>query len=230
MLEVCNISKAFKRTLSPSREIVLDHVSLNIAKGEFVGITGKSGTGKSTLARIICGSLAPDSGEILLNGQLLVSPVSGFNKTLRRTVQLIPQQPFLALDPRQKIGQALAEPILAHKLAENPQHAEEKVKELLSKVWLHHGIVNRYPSQISGGQAQRVVIARALSLNPCLLVADEATSMLDTSSQAQIVQILRKLRQENGTSVLLISHDLPLVEALCNRVYHLKQSILTQEN
>lgn len=228
MLEVQNIAKQYSRGPFGGKEMVLGGVSFNVDRGEIASITGRSGVGKSTIARIVCGTLPPDSGKILFRGDTLVSSDVPFNKKYRTDIQLIPQQPGLALDPRQRIGDAVCEPMLACGLVRNKVEAMEKCDYLLDRVWLHREIKMRYPSQISSGQAQRAVIARALALGPKLLVADEATSMLDISSQAQIIRILLRLQREEGMSILLISHDMDLVNAVSDKIYQLENAKITK--
>lgn len=221
MLEVEQISKRFVPTAHTQMQEVLAEVSFAVGCGEIVSITGKSGEGKSTIARVICGLLRPDTGTVRYQGETLVSNTQRFNPAFRRDIQLIPQQPMLALDPRQRIGDAVVEPMLAHRLVKTREEAAHRAAALLAQVWLHKDIAQRYPAQISGGQAQRVVIARALGLDPKLLIADESTSMLDISAQAQVVQIFRSLCEQRQMSILLISHDMPLVKALSHHVYEL---------
>jgi ABC-type glutathione transport system ATPase component len=202
-------------------------LSFSIGDGEIVGLTGKSGAGKSTIARLLCGTLTADSGAVRFDGEVLIGPGQRYCHRIGRRIQLIPQQPFAALDPRQRLGDALTEPILCHKLAKNRREAEERAGELLKQVWLDQDILGRLPSQVSGGQAQRIVIARTLAVQPRLLIADEATSMLDVSAQAQIFGIFRRLA-EQGISLLLISHDPALMWAAAKRRYHLAEGRLEE--
>lgn len=213
MLEVQGLSKSY------CGEVVLREVSFSVGCGEFVSITGASGSGKSTIARILCGTVKPDSGAIQFHGAPLI--YSAGAEHLRRRIQLIPQQPFSALDPRQRIGEAIAEPLLYYKIAANKAAAREMVLALLARVSLPSELFARRPGELSGGQAQRVLIARSLTVSPSLLIADEATSMLDVTSQAQIVRLFRQLLEEDGVSILLISHDAPLVASVSQRIYHL---------
>ncbi|MBC3887879.1 ATP-binding cassette domain-containing protein [Acetobacterium paludosum] len=230
MLKVENISKDFKVGFRKKTEKILDDISFYIKPKEVVSITGNSGSGKSTIARIISGTIKPDQGNIFYRGNLLISPNQSFSTEYRKDIQLIPQQPFLSLDPKQKVGDAIAETILAHGLSPSKKEAAQQVNALLEQVWLPCQLANRYPSQISGGQAQRIVIAKALALNPKLLIADESTSMLDILAQAQIIQILLNLMTKYGLSILFISHDKPLVQAFSNRIYHLSEGKLILQN
>jgi ABC-type glutathione transport system ATPase component len=228
MLEARELSKSFRH--SRRRETPVAGVSFTLGDGEIVGLTGKSGAGKSTIARLLCGTLSADSGSVRFDGEVLIEPGRRYHHGIGRRIQLIPQQPFAALDPRQRLGDALTEPLLCHKLAKNRRAAEERVRELLKQVWLEEDILMRLPSQVSGGQAQRIVIARALAVQPRLLIADEATSMLDVSAQAQIIGIFRRLAAEQGISLLLISHDPALMGAAAGRRYHLAEGRLEEIN
>ncbi|NLL89624.1 MAG: ABC transporter ATP-binding protein [Dehalococcoidales bacterium] len=230
MLEAVNISKSFKKMDKKGTQKVLDNVTFNIRENETVSIMGKSGEGKSTIARILCGTIKPDSGRIQYNGEALFDNQGNYDRRLHTRIQLIPQQPFSALDPKQRVGDAIAEPLLYHRLAKDKTDAACQVKKLLEQVWLEDEIARRFPSQISGGQAQRITIARALALKPGLLIADESTSMLDVSAQAQIINIFKDLLKCKQLSILLISHDKALVEVFSNRVYHLSQGSLQEIN
>jgi len=228
MLEAVNISKSFKKMDKKGNQRVLDNIGFKILENEAVSIMGKSGEGKSTIARILCGTIKPDSGRLEINGEALFDRKKNYNSRLHTCIQLIPQQPFSALDPRQRVGDAIAEPLLYYKLAKDKADAAEQVDKLLEQVWLEHEIKKRFPSQISGGQAQRIAIARALALKPGLLIADEATSMLDVSAQAQVIAIFRDLLKRKQISILLISHDKALVEVFSHRVYRLSQGIIQE--
>jgi len=225
MLEVKNVTKTFVRPGSRTLERPLDSVSFTVGEGEIVGLTGKSGEGKSTIARLLCGTLKPDAGNAIFGGEPLFDE-AGYNRSIGLSIQLIPQQPFSALDPKQRLGDAVAEPMLCHKLVRSKQEAFDEVKRLFVDVMLGEELLNRMPSQVSGGQAQRVSIARILAVKPKLLIADEATSMLDMFSQAQIIGILRSLVKTKGISIILISHDPELVAAVCDRQYKLSQGKL----
>ena len=200
---------------------VLENVSFTVNKGEFVSIIGPSGEGKSTIARILCGTVKADSGSVRYKGQIL--SFDKHDSDIRRTIQLIPQQPFASLDPMQTIGKAISEQLLFHKLCRDRDEAKKRACELLEQVLLPAVLYDRRPGELSGGQAQRVLIARSLTVSPSLLIADEATSMLDVSSQAQVLKIFRQLRTETGLSILLISHDKTLVESASDRIYHLSE-------
>lgn len=213
-------------TGSKQKQNVLDDASLTVEKGEAVGIVGPSGAGKSTIARIICGLIRPEQGDIYFKGKHIVGDKKTFQKEFRTQIQLIPQQPYLSLDPKQKVGSSIMEPLFVHKLVKQKKQAKECAYQLLHSVRLDDAIFTRYPSQISGGQAQRVVIARALAVSPELIIADESTSMLDVSAQAQVIQIYKNLMREKNVSFIFISHNLPLVEAFCSKIYQLHNGML----
>lgn len=224
MLSVRNLTKNFPQ----SREPVLLDATFDVGQREIVSIMGRSGEGKSTIARILCGTLRADKGTARLDGETLVDEKQNYHAEHRRKIQLIPQQPFAALDPRQKVGDAIAEPLLFHGLVSDKVEARTEAERLLKQVWLESGIYDRRPGQISGGQAQRVVIARSLTVRPQLLIAIEATSMLDISSQAQVVGVFRELVEKEGISMIFISHDIELVNAISNRGYSLSEGRLAE--
>lgn len=207
--------------------VVLQKVSLRLATGEIVAITGNSGGGKSTLARILCGTTSPTGGQAAFLGQPLWSG-RRYNTTVRPAIQLVAQQPLASLDPCQPVLAAVAEPLWHHRLVPSRAAARERAAELLGQVMLGSALYDRLPHALSGGQAQRVALARALSVQPRLIIADEATAMLDIPAQAQVVTLLRQLVEQRGISVLLISHDLALTQAVADRRYHLANGILTE--
>ena len=200
MLEIKNCCKVF------GDQTVLQDVSLNIHDGSIIGVSGASGIGKSTLAKILCGVMPPDAGEVSLDGKLLVSPKEAYDRKRGLAIQMVYQQPYATLDPSQKIGAGLRELISYHHLAENKKAAETL-------------ILAHLPRQISGGEAQRVALARALLLRPKLLILDEATSMLDVSTQANLLALVRAQMVPNGGAVLFISHDRALTDFYCDTVY-----------
>ena len=220
MLETKSLAKCF------GDKPVLQSVDMSIDTGEFVSIMGPSGEGKSTIARILCGTIFPDVGSVTMNGEVVVAAGILYNTKFRRQIQLIPQQPYAALDPRQRVGNAIEEPLLHHKLAVSRADAKQQTIDLLKQMRLDPSLYYRRPGELSGGQVQRVLIARSLTLSPRLLIADEATSMLDVSSQSQILSIFKMLIREHNISILLISHDRPLVESVSDRIYTLKKGLL----
>ena len=219
--------KADKVTKAYGGKRILQDASFHIGKGEFVSMMGTSGEGKSTFARIICGTVRRDTGSISFEGTPLWH-TGTYHPASNYAIQLIPQQPFASLDPRQTITAALMEPLLFHKISRSRSEAQARAHELLSQMHLGPELFSRRPGELSGGQAQRALIARSLTLTPKLLIADEATSMLDVSSQTDIINIFRTLVEKEHISVLLISHDQPLVESVSQRIYQLSHGKLME--
>jgi peptide/nickel transport system ATP-binding protein len=192
-------------------------VSLSLRKGETLSLVGESGSGKSTTGRAVLQLIPALSGQVLLDGEevSLLSPKAFLPK--RRKIQMIFQDPMASLDPRVAIGQTIAEPILVHKLA-GRKEALRKAGDLLEKVGLGGHMLDRYPHELSGGQRQRVCIARALSLDPKVIVADEAVSALDVSVRAQVINLMMDLQDQLDIAYLFISHDMAVVERISHRV------------
>lgn len=213
MIEIRNCRKSFG-----SRPVLQD-VSLTIPDGRIIGVFGASGIGKSTLAKLLCGVCAPDAGEIFLDGQLLVSADAAYDRKRGLAVQMVYQQPYASLDPSQKIGAGLRELIRYHRLAENRQAADTLIADMMAQMQLSPGIPAHLPRQISGGEAQRVALARCLLLRPKLLILDEATSMLDVSTQANLLALVRAQLVARDGSVLFISHDRQLTDFYCGTVF-----------
>jgi peptide/nickel transport system ATP-binding protein len=213
MLEIKNCCKSF------GNQTVLQDVSLNIPDGSIIGMSGASGIGKSTLAKILCGVTAPDAGAVFLDGKLLVSPKEAYDRKRGLAIQMVYQQPYATLDPLQKIGAGLRELISYHRLTKNRQETEKLIADILAQMQLPSKILAHLPRQISGGEAQRVALARCLLLSPKLLILDEATSMLDVSTQANLLALVKAQMVSGGGSVLFISHDRALTDFYCDTVY-----------
>ena len=213
MLEIKNCCKSFEN------QTVLQNVSLTIPDGSIIGMFGASGIGKSTLAKILCGVTAPDAGAVFLDGKLLVSQKEAYDRKRGLSIQMVYQQPYATLDPSQKIGAGLRELISYHHLAENKKAAETLIADILVQMQLPTKILAHLPRQISGGEAQRVALARCLLLRPKLLILDEATSMLDVSTQANLLALVKAQMVSGGGSVLFISHDRALTDFYCDTVY-----------
>jgi oligopeptide/dipeptide ABC transporter ATP-binding protein len=192
-------------------------VSFTIDRGEAVGLVGESGSGKSTIGRLLLGLLTPTAGRVLVDRSDLARARGGALKRLRRRMQMIFQDPYSSLDPRRRIGDQIADGLAIHRLAPASQRPV-RVAALLAQVGLEPHHAGQYPHEFSGGQRQRIGIARALSTGPDFLVADEPVSALDVSVQAQVLQVLAELRSRLGLGILFISHDLPVVRSLCDRV------------
>jgi peptide/nickel transport system ATP-binding protein len=211
-----------KPSIIPSRRqwmTAVDDVSLDICNGEVFGLVGESGSGKSTVARLICGIYRPHQGRILFAGEELTAMKSRREANpLRRQMQMIFQDPFSSLNPRMKVRDIVAEPIRFHKLAGSDTEVRRITHDLLDYVGLGTSAAPRYPHEFSGGQRQRISIARALATRPRFLICDEPTSALDVSIQAQILNLLKDLQKELGLTMLFISHDLPVIRQMCDRV------------
>jgi peptide/nickel transport system ATP-binding protein len=195
----------------------VDGVSLRAYRGHALGLVGESGCGKSTLARAIVGLIEPADGEIEIDGKQWKSASAHERSVLRRTVQMVFQDPYSSLNPRQTVRTILTEPLVVHGLYDGRSRGK-RVEELLGLVGLSNSLLDRYPYQLSGGQRQRVGIARALTVEPKLIVADEPVSALDVSVQAQVINLLADLRDELGLGFLFIAHDLSVVRHLCDEV------------
>ena len=213
MLEIKNCCKAF------GNQTVLQNVSMTIPDGSIIGVSGASGIGKSTLAKILCGVMPPDAGEVSLDGKLLVSQKEAYDRKRGLAIQMVYQQPYATLDPAQKIGVGLRELISYHRLTKNRQETKTLIADILAQMQLPTKILAHLPRQISGGEAQRVVLARCLLLRPKLLILDEATSMLDVSTQANLLALVKAQLVPSGGSVLFISHDRALTDFYCDTVY-----------
>lgn len=219
LLEVIDLHKHFDvRTgrffRGAKRVRAVDGVTLDIEKGETLGLVGESGCGKSTLARTVLYLETPTSGEVRFEGESL----TGHDLVrLRRGAQIIFQDPYSSLPPRMRIGEILADPLLIHRIVPEGQ-VKERVVALLAAVGLPADVRRSLPHELSGGQRQRVGIARALAVEPSLVVADEAVSSLDVSVQAQILNLLKELQAERGLAYLFISHDLGVVKYMSHRI------------
>jgi peptide/nickel transport system ATP-binding protein len=197
----------------------VDTVSFTIEPGEIFGLVGESGSGKSTLANVITGLLSPSEGSVLFMGNVWIeSGRKVISRDNRRQMQMIFQDPYASLNDRMRVGDIIAEPIRFHGLADSRQDARAKVKRLLTDVGLSPDMIDRYPHAFSGGERQRISIARALATRPRFIVCDEPTSALDVSIQAQVLNLLKDLRDAYGLTLLIISHDLPVVRQMCDRV------------
>ena len=195
----------------------VDGVTFSIRKGETLGLVGESGCGKSTLGRSIIRLYEPSAGEIVFQGQDWLSQSGASLRAQRRNMQMIFQDPYSSLDPRMTVGQILSEPFIIHNLL-GPEERKLRVRQLLETVGLKASHTNRYPHEFSGGQKQRICIARTLALEPSLIIADEPVSALDVSIQAQILNLLKDLQAQFQLTYLFISHDLSVIEHLCDRV------------
>ncbi len=195
----------------------VDGVTVEIREGETLGLVGESGCGKSTLGRAILRLTEPTAGQVLYRGRDIAHLSARELRKQRRHMQIIFQDPYASLNPRMTVGQIVGEPLSTYNIAKG-KAAEERVEELLETVGLNRRFINRYPHEFSGGQRQRIGIARALAVDPDFIVADEPISALDVSIQAQIMNLLEKLRREKNLTYLFISHDLRAIRHVSDRV------------
>ncbi|MGL5009309.1 MAG: ABC transporter ATP-binding protein [Paracoccaceae bacterium] len=186
-------------------------ISLQVMEGESYGIVGESGSGKSTVLRAICGLAPTSAGSIRMDGQVLTAPRT---HAFYRRAQMVFQDPYASLHPRHTVDRVLSEPLAIHGFSD----PEARVERALQEVGLGHGFRFRYPHQLSGGQRQRVAIARALIVEPKVILLDEPTSALDASIQAEVLNLLDRLRTERGLTYVLVSHDLGVVAHMCERL------------
>ena len=205
---------------------VVDDVSFEIRRGETLGLVGESGSGKSTVARMLLRLIEPTAGEVRYGDVDLLATNSGEMREMRRRMQIVFQDPFAALNPRMRVREILAEPFAIHR--DRPKNLPARLSEMLRTVGLDESALERYPHEFSGGQRQRINIARALALRPEFLVLDEPVSALDVSVGAQVVNLLRDLQREYGLTYLFISHSMPLVRYLCDRVAVMQRGRLVE--
>ncbi|AKB35798.1 Oligopeptide transport ATP-binding protein OppF [Methanosarcina siciliae C2J] len=221
VLNVKSLSKSFD-----SNEIIGD-VNFSISKGETLGLFGKSGSGKSTIGKCITGLEKPSSGNIIFKGKDISDRKNKDISALLPKIQMIFQHPETSLNPRMKGFESIAEPLRIHSNLKKIE-LSEKIYELVELVGLHAELLQRYPSQLSGGEIQRIVLARILSVKPEMIVADEPTSMLDVSVQAQILRLMQKIQGETGVSYLLVSHDIEVLRHVCHRIAYLENGMIAR--
>lgn len=202
----------------PNNLKAVDGVNLRLYEGETLGVVGESGCGKSTLARAIIGLAPVTEGTITWLGQDMTQASKREMKAIRQDIQMIFQDPLASLNPRMTIGDIIAEPLKAHFPNLSKADVKAKVEQMMEKVGLLPNVINRYPHEFSGGQCQRIGIARALILEPKVIICDEPVSALDVSIQAQVINLLKSLQKEMGLSLIFIAHDLAVVKHISDRV------------
>ena len=222
LLEVNNLKVYYPvkgSTIFSKKEYVkaVDGISFNVYKKEAFGIVGESGCGKSTTGHAIVGLVRPTSGDIKLHGESILGEKNRHSKDMARKIQIIFQDPYSSLDPRFTVGACIKEPLDEHKIG-TPAEREETVRRLMAEVGLNSEQYTRYPHEFSGGQRQRIGIARSLTLRPELIICDEPVSALDVSIQAQILNLMKELKEKRGLTYIFISHNLSVVHHLCDRI------------
>jgi len=210
LLEVQNLTKHFS---TPAGQLhAVDGVNFKLEEGKTLGIVGESGCGKSTTGRIILKLIEPSGGKIIFDGEDITKYSRRKMRPLRTRMQMIFQDPFSSLDPRQTVSQLIAEPIIEHKLIRGKAAIEKRTLELMETVGLAPRLMNSYPHELDGGRRQRIGIARALAVKPKLIICDEPVSALDVSIQAQILNLLKKLQKDLGLTYIFITHNLAVVK------------------
>jgi oligopeptide/dipeptide ABC transporter ATP-binding protein len=217
LLRAQHLTKYFPLKGGRGEVHAVDDVSFSLRRGETLGVVGESGCGKSTLARVLLRLIEPTAGNIFLDGADLGKLTARQLRAKRRQMQIVFQDAYASLDSRQKIGNIIAEPLVVHRIG-NKAARRARVAELLNMVGLEPDAANRYPHEFSGGQRQRIGIARAISLEPKLVIADEPVSALDVSIQSQVLNLLVDLRHKLDLSYIFISHDLAVVEHICDTI------------
>jgi len=225
LVEARSLTKDYPRDGGITR--VVEDVSFTILPGETLGLVGESGSGKSTVARMLLRLIEPTSGEVFFEGEPLPPASAARMRALRRRMQIVFQDPYAALNPRMRVHQILLEPFSIHR--EPPaEGTRTRLRELLHSVGMDESALMRYPHEFSGGQRQRINIARALALRPNFLVLDEPVSALDVSVGAQVINLLQDLQRKLGLTYLFISHSMPLVRFLCDRVAVMQRGRLVE--
>jgi ABC-type dipeptide/oligopeptide/nickel transport system ATPase subunit len=219
---------------------VLSDINVKVTDGENIGIVGESGSGKSTLLRLMLGILRPTRGEVLFSGKELILSDKEQASTFRSQVQVVFQDPYSSLDPRQRIDRLIAEPLLSLGIANKANMGsnratlrdwvENQVEDALSSVGLPLDTAFRYPDEFSGGQRQRIAIARAIVCKPRILLADEPVSALDVSTRQRVIELIAELGRTRGLTIVMVSHDLAVVAALCQQTVVLEKGVIVEQS
>jgi peptide/nickel transport system ATP-binding protein len=232
VLEVRSLAKSFwlKEGLFGKREFkAVQNVNFQLRKGHTLGVVGESGSGKTTMGLTLLRLHEPTAGEVIFDGRNLLGLNDRERQLMRRRIQIVFQNPYASLNPRFTIGQTLVEPMAIHGIGANTDEREQRARDLLAKVGLEASAFGRYPHEFSGGQRQRIAIARCLTLNPEVLVLDEAVSALDVSVQAQVLNLLKDLQDEFGLAYVFISHDLAVVRFVSDEVLVMKDGVVVEQ-
>ena len=225
LLHVEGLTKVYPGQTSPA----VNNISFDIKQGETLGLIGESGCGKTSLSRMLMGLLSPTSGSVLFGNEPLIGKNISFPNKFRRDIQMVFQDPFASLNPKLKIEDMLLEPLHIHKIGSTNSERKKRVEYLLNAVGMPADSSQRYAHNFSGGQRQRIVIARALATNPKLIICDEAVAALDVSVQAQVLNLLNDLKEEFGLTYLFISHDMPVVYHMSNRVMVMRKGEMVEQ-
>jgi len=231
LLEARNVSKVFRARRASGTVHAVKDATLRARPGEFIAIVGESGSGKSTLARLLLDLIPLSSGTVELDGQPITRLRGSARRTYRRVVQAVLQDPAGSLNPRKRVERTIGEVIRLHGIARRPADVRAKVIEVLELVGMSPAqpFLDRFPHELSGGQRQRVLIARAISLNPQIIVADEAVSALDASVKAGVLRVMADLKDRLGVGYVFITHDLPLVKKVADYVYVMRSGEIVEE-
>ena len=228
-VELKNIMKVYKRS-KRDEVAVLKDVSLSFRKGEIIGLIGASGAGKSTIGKIIVGLETPTKGSLTFNGTELTNISKKQRRTYAKDISMIFQDPYESLSPRMKISQLVEEPLIIQKIESDPEKRKALVREALEVVSLDPDkYMMRYPHELSGGERQRVGVARAFVTKPQLIVADEPTSMLDTSLRMELIALLKSMNEQFGISYVFVTHDIALTKGFCDRIIVLHEGEIVDE-
>ena len=226
ILKVSDLTKMFENR-KKIEFYAVDHVSFQVMPGQTVGIVGESGSGKSTLAKLLCCLEEPTEGQIRLCGQEIGKRKGKKQREMYRKLQMVFQDPVSSFDPRRTLGDGIGESLRNHGMSR--EEAQKRVELLLEQCGLPEEFAGRYPHEVSGGQCQRAAIARALAIEPQLLICDEATSALDVTVQKQIMELLDRMRKEKNLTILFICHNLALVQSFCDQILVMKQGKIVEE-